>query len=171
MDKESRYVAEIIQHAIMRLDENTGKIKKCLNELSEEEIWQRPNEASNSVGNLLLHLCGNIRQYAISSLGRQSDVRERDLEFNTREGYIKEDLLAKLSGTVEEAKEIIKALDTEESLRIRSVQGFAFSGVGVIIHVVEHYSYHTGQIVFWTKLLRAKDMAFYAGLDLNTKNK
>ena len=170
MDQQNRYVSEVVRHAVMRMDENTKKIEKCLKELSEDEVWQKPNKASNSIANLLLHLCGNIRQYAISSLGRRPDVRERDLEFSTEKGYEKADLFTKLSETVEEAKAIIKKIDIEEMLRIRFVQGYEFSGIGVLIHVVEHYSYHTGQIIFWTKLLREKDMAFYAGIDLNAKN-
>lgn len=152
------------------MDENTEKIQKCLKELTEEEIWRRPNASSNSVGALILHLCGNIRQYAISSLGGQPDIRQRDEEFAARAGYDKAELLAKLSGTVEEALAVMRKMEDEEMLRLRSVQGFEFSGIGIILHVVEHYSYHTGQIAFWTKLLRDKDLGFYAGVDLNVKN-
>ena len=166
----NQHKSELIQNAILHLDENTDKIKKCLLELSEEEIWRRPNAASNSVGNLLLHLCGNIRQYAISSLGRRPDVRVRDAEFETRNDLTKTELFAKLSATVEEAIAVLKSIDSEELLRIRSVQGYSFSGIGIVIHVVEHYSYHTGQIAFWVKLLRDKDLGFYADVDLNVKN-
>jgi len=168
--KPNQHTTELIQNAILRLDENTDKIKKCLWELTEEEIWRRPNAASNSVGNLLLHLCGNIRQYAISSLGGKLDVRERDAEFSARETGNKSELFAKLSGTVEEAITVLKKLNSEELLRVRSVQGYTFSGIGIVMHVVEHYSYHTGQIAFWTKLLRDQDLGFYAKVDLNVKN-
>lgn len=162
--------SELINQAIFRLNENTPRIKKCLNELTEEEVWKRPNESSNSIGNLILHLCGNIRQYTISSLGGKEDNRERDKEFNTKGGFTKAELFEKLSSIVDEAVEVIQSLDEETLLRVRSVQGFEYSGVGNILHVVEHYSYHTGQIAFWTKLLKDKDLEFYTGVDLNIKN-
>jgi uncharacterized damage-inducible protein DinB len=65
---------------------------------------------------------------------------------------------------------VIKNIKEDELLPPRSVQGFNYSAIGIIIHVVEHYSYHTGQIIFWTKLLKNRDMGFYAGVDLNRRN-
>lgn len=165
-----KLINELIEQSIFRLNENTPRIKKCLDELNEEEVWMRPNDSSNSVGNLILHLCGNIRQYIISSLGGEKDTRERDKEFETKGGKTKAELFEKLTVTVDQAVEVIKKLDEESILEVRSVQGFSYSGVGNIIHVVEHYSYHTGQIAFWTKLLKDKNLGFYDGVDLNTKN-
>lgn len=162
--------AEFIEQTILRVEENTPKIIACLDELNEEQVWVRPNESSNSVGNLILHLCGNIRQYIISSLGNWPDMRERDKEFSATGGYTKKDLKNKLTETIEEAVSTIKECDENSLLKTRSVQGFSFSGIGIIIHVTEHYSYHTGQIIFWTKLLKNKDFGFYAGIDLNRKN-
>ncbi len=152
------------------MEENTPRIEKCLAELNEDEIWLRPNDASNSIGNIILHLCGNIRQYAISSLGGMPDVRQRDEEFAARGGCTKQELYDRLSETVSVAIRIIREADEESLLKVRSVQGFDLSGIGIIIHVTEHYSYHTGQIAFWTKLLKAKDLGFYANIDLNIKN-
>jgi uncharacterized damage-inducible protein DinB len=160
---------EFCEQACYRLDESTRMLRKAFGELAEEDIWKRPNTASNSVGNLVLHLCGNIRQYAISALGGAEDVRERDAEFAAQDGYTKAALLDLLTDTVAEAKAAIEQADTENLLRVRSVQGFRLSGMGIILHVVEHYSYHTGQIAFWTKIRKAKDLGFYAGLDLNAK--
>lgn len=156
--------------AIYRLDESTRMVQKCFAELAEDDIWKRPNPSSNSVGNLILHLCGNITQYILSSLGDQEDRRQRDAEFAARDGYGKTELLERLVHTLEQAKATIRAADAASLARLRSVQGFRFSGVGIILHVVEHYSYHTGQIAFWTKMLKDKDLGFYAGFDLNTKN-
>jgi uncharacterized damage-inducible protein DinB len=164
------FVKEFTEQALYRISENTTKLITCLDELAEDEIWKRPNENSNSVGNLILHLCGNIRQYAISSLGNIDDTRERDKEFSADGGYTKSELIKKLITTVEEAKSIIQNIDSNELLRKRKVQGYYHSGIGIIIHVAEHYSYHTGQIIFWTKLLKNKDLGFYSGIDLNVKN-
>jgi len=161
---------EFLSQAIHRIDENTQKLTTCLGELEEIDIWKRPNQHSNSVGNIILHLCGNIRQYAISSLGNNKDVRERDKEFSADGGYSGSELLKKLIDTIDQAKDIIRNATESELLRERKVQGYNHSGIGIVIHVTEHYSYHTGQIIFWTKLLKDKDLGFYAGIDLNVKN-
>lgn len=161
---------EFIEQSIYRIEKNTPKIIKCLSELKEEQVWMRPNEASNSIGNILLHLCGNIRQYVISALGNQPDTRERDKEFSAKSGYSKEELQNKLTGTIEQAKNIITTTDEPGLIKMYSVQGFNYSGIGIIIHVTEHYSYHAGQIIFWTKLLTGNDLGFYAHVDLNKKN-
>jgi len=165
-----QFLQEFVSDIITRLDENTTKLKASLDELVEADIWKRPNEHSNSVGNLMLHLAGNIRQWIISSLGNEEDLRERDKEFATDSGYSKSELAAKLFSTVAEAKKIIQNISAEEILKKRKVQGRFYSGVSIIIHVTEHYSYHTGQIIFWTKLLKDKDLGFYTGVDLNEKN-
>jgi len=165
-----KFIEEFIGQAIHRIDENTQKLATCVQELNDTEIWKRPNLHSNSVGNIILHLCGNMRQYAISSLGNSKDVRERDKEFSADGGYSGAELFKKLTDTVEQAKKIIQSTTEEELLRERKVQGYTHSGIGIVLHVTEHYSYHTGQIIFWTKLLKDKDLGFYAGVDLNTKN-
>jgi len=162
---------EFIDQCVLRINEYTDKVFSCLDELDEEEIWRRPNEASNSGGNIILHLCGNIRQYIISSLGRLPDNRERDKEFSAKGGYTKSELKRKLRTTVDDAIKTIEESDEDILTQIRSVQGFTMTGVGIILHVTEHYSYHTGQIIFWTKFLKNKDLGFYVGFDLNRKNK
>ncbi|MBS1771685.1 MAG: DUF1572 family protein [Bacteroidetes bacterium] len=161
---------EFLSQSMHRIELNTPRIARCLEELSEEELWHRPNESSNSIGNLILHLCGNITQYIISSLGNGADNRERDKEFSTTSGYTKAELIAMLENTVNNAIEVIKDCEEEQLLKTRSVQGFNYSGIGNILHVTEHYSYHTGQIALLTKIMKNKDLGFYAGMDLNVKN-
>ena len=167
MDKLSN---EFIEQSVFRMEENNERIKKCLAMLSETEVWQKPNPSSNSVANLILHLCGNIQQWIVSSLGNIEDSRERDLEFSTTAGVTKTELLDKILSTVAEANKTMKNLEKGDLLEMKSVQGYDYSGIGIIIHVVEHYSYHAGQIAFWTKLLKDKDLGFYEGQDLNVKN-
>ena len=164
-------IAEFIEQSIFRLEENTQRIRKCLEEINEEEAWQYPNEHLNSVGNLILHLCGNIRQYVISTLGEAEDNRDRDKEFSTKAGPSKAMLFHELSGTVAEAVDVIKKTDENKLRHVYIVQGYNLSGIGIVIHVAEHYSYHTGQIVFWIKQLKNKDMGFYKGIDLNVKSR
>ena len=170
MDKEAQLIEEIVKNALYRMDESTRMIKKSLKIIEESEVWQKPNHSLNSIGNLILHICGNMTQYIISSLGASEDIRNRDAEFDAKGGYTREELLKKLENTVDDAKRVIFDAKPEQLVKIRSVQGFSFSGVGVIMHVVEHYSYHTGQIAFWVKLLKNKDLGFYEGLDLTVLN-
>jgi uncharacterized damage-inducible protein DinB len=161
---------ELIRQSVIVMHEDTSKIIRCLQELDEENIWISPNEHLNSIGNLILHLCGNIRQYIISSLGREEDIRERKFEFSTRGGYQKSELIEKLQETIEKAVAVMGDSVQEELLQERIVQGNMHSGIGIIVHVTEHYSYHTGQIIFLTKLFKNMDLNFYPGADLNKRN-
>jgi uncharacterized damage-inducible protein DinB len=163
-------LASFIQESLYHLDRNTSKLEKVFEELNESDIWLRPNEASNSVGNLVLHLCGNITQYIVSSLGGAPDSRTRDAEFTATEGFDKEALWQRLTETIENAKQVIADVTEERLVETKIVQGKSYTGIGNIMHVVEHYSYHTGQLIFWTKLLKNKDMGFYAGWALNQTN-
>jgi uncharacterized damage-inducible protein DinB len=153
------------------MEESLRMILKSTAELNEDEIWKKPNEVSNSIGNIIVHLCGNITQYMLSGLGRKEDLRDRDSEFTLRRGYTRKELENKLIKLLEEVKQLLQGLREEELLRRYEVQGFDLSGFGIVLHVVEHLSYHTGQIAFWTKYIKNTDLGFYEGLDLNKKNK
>jgi uncharacterized damage-inducible protein DinB len=161
---------ELIRQSVMRINESTQKIIRCLDIVGDKDLWKSPNEHLNSVGNLILHICGNIGQYVVSSLGGAEDTRDRDLEFSTKSGLSKSDLLEKLTKTIQKATSVILQTSEEELLHERIVQGMKYSGIGVIIHVTEHISYHAGQIIFLTKLFSNLDMGFYANIDLNKKN-
>jgi len=162
---------EFKEQIIYRLDESIRMLSKSFEQVEEKDIWKRFNESSNSIGNLVLHLCGNITQYAIASLGNTKDKRERDSEFAAIEGFSKEELLSKLVHTIDEAKKVLINCSYDELMRKRAVQGFTFSGIGIAIHVTEHLSYHTGQIAFWVKQLKNKDLGFYDGMDYNANEK
>jgi uncharacterized damage-inducible protein DinB len=171
MTNEDKLVEELVKNALFRIDESTRMIQKSLTNISEEEFWQKPNASLNSIGNLILHLCGNITQYIISSLGETEDLRNRDHEFSAKETATKKETLKQLEQTVDIAKRVVFDTDISNLLKVRSVQGFTFSGVGVIVHAVEHYSYHTGQIAFWVKQLKNEDLGFYDGIEVKIKNK
>ena len=162
--------SEFIKQSNYFLSLNPPRIEKCLRQLSEIEVWQKPNANTNSIGNLILHLCGNITQYIHSSLGKEDDIRERDFEFSTKRGYTKKELLEKIESVTNKAIQIITAASEEDLLHKRMVQGFDYTGIGIIIHVTEHYSYHVGQIAFWTKFIKDKDLGFYEDFDLNIMN-
>jgi len=136
------------------------RIRRCLTALSERELWWRGNEASNSVGNLVLHLEGNVRQWIIAGLGGAPDRRERDREFAERGPIPRRALLARLRRTVAEACRVVSKLSPRDLARVYVIQGFRVTGLQAVAHVTEHFTYHSGQIIFATKLLRAKDLRF-----------
>lgn len=167
---ENIFCREFIEQCIYRNDLNTQRIIKCIDKINETEMWNAPNENSNSIANIILHLCGNITQYIISALGNKMDNRERDKEFSARGGYNKAELIQILSATVAAANDIIRHISEEALLKKYAVQGFNLTGIGIIIHVTEHYSYHTGQVAFWVKEIKNVDLGFYKGTNLNIKN-
>src|SRR4029078_10992053 len=122
---------EFIEQSIYRIEENTRRIRKCVHEIDETGLWEFPNEHSNSIGNLILHLCGNVRQYTIAALGEINDTRERDKEFTATAGLAKATLLNELTRTISEAVGIIKNLDEDRLIKTYSVQGFYLSGIGI----------------------------------------
>ena len=167
---KDKWMSEFLENSIYRLDESTRMIKISLDSISESDIWKKPNESSNSVGNQIVHICGNMTQYIIASLGEKEDWRNRDEEFSMTGGFTKIQLIQKLEDTVKKARLVLNECNERQLIRKRKVQGFNLSGIGIVIHVVEHYSYHTGQIAFWTKLLTNNDLGFFDGRDLNIKN-
>ena len=136
------------------------RILECLRMLSEEDIWWRSHSTSNSVGNLALHLSGNVRQWIISGLGGEPDRRERDKEFAERGPLPRRALVTRLRRTVFEAAKALEDLGTDELIRVYSIQGFRVTGLEAVAHVVEHFAYHTGQIIYITKLRLGEDLGF-----------
>ena len=149
------------------MDENMPRIKQCLAELTTEEIWYRPNENSNSVGNLVLHLCGNVRQWLLSGLGGYTDNRRRQQEFDERGPFPTSVLLRHLDELMEEVDKVLNKLTAEQLLQTVEIQGFTETGVSVLMHVVEHFSYHTGQITYYVKWRKNINTAYYGGINLD----
>jgi uncharacterized damage-inducible protein DinB len=145
----------------LRLEERyLPRITDCLDQLSDEEIWWRPNPASNSVGNLLLHLCGNMRQWIISGLGGTADIRERDAEFSERGPIPRSKLREQVQTTMKESCRVLARLDAKHLTRRYRIQHFDVSGYEAAAQVIEHVAYHAGQIIYVTKLKREKDLGF-----------
>ena len=153
-----------------RLEESLRMVNLALEKTTETQLWQLPYDGGMRLGNQLLHITANLRQYVISGLGKKEDSRNRPLEFETKEGKTKKELVKALINTVQEAKEIINQTSQEELLEKYILQGFTLSGLGAVLHAVEHFSYHTGQIAFCVKQFTGEDLGFYAALDLNQKN-
>src|SRR6266550_6212625 len=144
------------------------KIEACLHRLSEEDVWWRPNEASNSVGNLILHLCGNVTMWIIGGVGGRNFQRNRQQEFDERRQIPKAELLTTLKGVVEEADEVIESLDENELLHRREIQTYDVTLLEAVYHVVEHFSMHTGQIILLSKARVAEDLRLWEQPDTLT---
>ncbi len=137
------------------------KIKRCLESLTDEQVWWRANPESNSIGNLLLHLSGNARQWIVSGLGGEVDQRERQHEFDERSTIPRAELLSALEQTLNDVDRILAGFEPERILDHRKIQGNKVTPLEAIFHVTEHFSMHTGQIILLTKLLTATDLRFY----------
>jgi len=137
------------------------KIRLAVEALSTEDIWWRPNHAANSIGNLILHLAGNVRQWVVSGIGGAQDARQRQEEFDAREGFSGNELLAHLEGALEEVDGALSNLSGAELDERRVIQGMDLSVLDALYHVVEHFSTHTGQIIYISKLRSGRDLGFW----------
>jgi len=156
---------EFIEASIVFLkDDFLPKLVHCLEEMSDDDIWWRPNEKSNSVGNLILHLRGNLRQWIVAGLGGGSFERDRDAEFETRARVPTAELITIIRSAVNDAVKIFESLQPERLLDRYPVQTYSTSGLQAIYHVVEHFSYHLGQILYIYKMRTDIDPGFYSHL-------
>jgi uncharacterized damage-inducible protein DinB len=137
------------------------KIELAIAPLTIEQIWWRPNEASNSIGNLMLHLAGNVREWIVGGVGGQTISRDRDREFSTRGSLSAAELTARLRSVVEEACDVIGQVSDPMLQEFRSIQRFDTTVFGAIYHVVEHFAMHTGQIILLAKAQTGRDAGFY----------
>src|SRR5882762_8588925 len=138
---------EFISRARYHLVEDfLPKIEKCLERLTDEQVWWRPNEQSNSIGNLLLHLSGNARQWIVCGVGGAADARDRDAEFAQRDVVALDDLRFLVKQTLADVDGTLAKFDSNQLVERRTIQGSDVSVLEAILHVVEHFSMHTGQI-------------------------
>jgi hypothetical protein len=141
------------------------RMKECVAPLTAEQIWWRPNDASNSIGNLLLHLDGNVRQWLVDSFNQNQDQRNRPAEFAAQGGLSAAELLARLGATLDEAAKVLDRLTVDELLAPYEIQGYHVRGLDAVFQVVEHFGLHYGQILYIVKSLLAKDLGFYKELN------
>ena len=159
---------EFIHQAIFRLhEESIPRLLKCVGEVSHYQLWYRSNENSNSIGNLVLHLTGNVNQWINTGLGGDKDSRQRQAEFDTRGGIERGAMLEELDIVMKRAKEVISGLSSEDLVKVYKVQGFEETGMSIVIHVVEHFSYHVGQMTYIVKSVKDIDTGYYSGKDLS----
>lgn len=152
--------AAVITETTNCLNSCVAKIKHCLGQLSDEQVWWRPREQMNSIGNLILHLSGNVRQWIVAGIGVKPDVRDRPREFSERETIPKAELLGRLEAVVLAATAALAKMTADELLRIRRIQGFEVSGLGAIFDSVPHFKGHTQEIICLTRMQLAEHYRF-----------
>ena len=141
------------------------RLRGCVELLSDEQVWWRPNEASNSIGNLILHLSGNVQQWLVASFDRSEDARNRPAEFGERQIVPAAALLERLESTMRRASDVLLRLTDADLRTTLQIQGYRVSGLQAVYQVVEHFGLHYGQIVYITKSIRGEDLGFYRELD------
>lgn len=147
------------------IDQSWPRLRTCAESLSDEQVWWRPNPSSNSIGNLMLHLNGNVTQWLIVSFTHAQDVRDRPAEFNRTEGLTRTELVDRLAATMERLSAILARLSESDLRQQFQIQGYEVTGLEAIYHVVEHFALHYGQIAYITKMLLDQDLGFYPELN------
>jgi len=165
MTDQEALAADIAQAVRHEIGGAFKRIEACVERLSDDQIWARGGEHENAVGNLILHLAGNVRQWIICGLGGSDDRRERPAEFARRQALPRDELLGTLRTTLDEAFTVLDALDPVQLLPKRKIQAYEVSGLHAVMHVATHFGEHTGQIIWATKRVTGEDLGFYDYLD------
>ena len=155
---------DFLKYSTGKLNQYESRIETCLDKLTSEQIWTRGAEKQNAVGNLVLHLCGNLGQWILWGVGGAPDHRDRDAEFAARGDVSAGELKLRIRERVKETVAVIAALTPEQLVERTVVQGYDVSKLHAVYHVVSHFSEHAGQIVFATKLFTSDDLGFYRHL-------
>jgi Protein of unknown function (DUF1572) len=146
------------------LEQYWPRLRTCVESLTDEQVWWRPNDSTNSIGNIILHLNGNVRQWLVASFKRLEDTRDRPTEFSQRAVISGTALLAQLGSTMIEASEVLSRLTETDLLAPFEIQGYHIRGLDAVYQVVEHFGLHYGQILYITKMVQSKDLGFYRHL-------
>jgi len=152
MAEQLQIAREFVRESQRTLDEAAGKIEHCVRQLTDDDIWWRPSEQMNSIGNIILHLCGNVGQWIVAGLGGAPDVRNRPAEFAERRAIPGDELLSKLRSVVDEAKAALQRCDAENLLRSRHIQHGEVSGLHAASHCVSHFVGHSQEITYITRM-------------------
>lgn len=163
MDPQAMNIATIFieRSRYYLVTEYWTKLRCCVEALPREVLWLRSNEQSNSVGNLLLHLEGNIRHWILSGVGGAPSSRDRASEFVARDGPDATELLARLERTLGEVDRSLGKLTAADLVEPRTIQGREVTILEAVFHVVEHFCLHLGQIITLVKIHVPGAIQFY----------
>lgn len=161
---------DFLGYSSHKLQELARKVDCCLAKLSQEQVWARNGDHENAVGNLVLHLCGNVGEWIICSIGGAPNTRDRDSEFSARANLTREELRERLRTTVSQATTVMAAITVKRLSDRLLIQGLDTSVLEAIYHVVEHFAMHTGQIIFITKMRTGASLDFSQDSRLSGQN-
>ncbi len=161
MSSSEAFSREFIRISRHELTQSFQKIRTAGERLNAAQLWSRQHQAENAIGNLLLHLAGNVRQWIISGVGGAPDRRDRDAE---RDGAALDELLHHLEQTLQEADGVLAQVTAEDLLVEKHIQAYDVTVMHAIYHVVEHFGEHTGQILWAVKRMTGEDLGFFAYL-------
>ena len=156
--------AEYLRVARKELRQGCDRVRVCLDKLTQDQIWHRGSDVENSVGNLVLHLAGNLRQWIVSGVGGAEDSRDRDWEFSTRDQLPGGELLQRLEDAVGAADAVLADLPAGRLLETRRIQVYEVTVLHAVTHVLTHFAGHVGQIIWATKRFTREDLGFYSYL-------
>jgi hypothetical protein len=152
---------EVVVLSIDCLDGCMARIRHCVSQLTDAQVWWRPQASMNSIANLILHLTGNVRQWIGSGIGGTADVRVRPAEFSQREPIPASQLLGQLQAAVDDAKSALRSASTEDMLARRRIQGYDVSGFGALFDCIPHFKGHTQEIICFTRMQLGDAYEFY----------
>ena len=162
MSAETAIAARFVEQCRRYLGgEYRVKLRVAVAAVPEDKLWARANGSSNSVGNLLLHLAGNVRQWIVSGIGGAPDTRTRSAEFDAEGGKTAAELMAALEAALDDVDAVLASLSPDMLLQARHIQGRDLVVLDAVFHVVEHFSYHVGQIVMLAKAAAPDTIQFY----------
>ncbi|MDX2361462.1 MAG: DinB family protein [Crocinitomicaceae bacterium] len=147
------------------------RVYKCLSLIDDDKLWESPNENIPSIGSQVLHICGNARQWILAGVAGHDDIRKRDEEFLVHKNIRKSELIFLLENLKVNLKVFMEGLRDIQVVKFYTIQGYRVNGFSAIIHVIEHFSYHVGQMTLLTKLYSNENTNYYGELDLNDKNR
>jgi uncharacterized damage-inducible protein DinB len=142
-------------------DEYRVKLRTAVQAIPPDRLWWRPNEESNSAGNLLVHLAGNLGQWMLAGVGGRPSTRNRAAEFAARDGADAATLLADLERVLDDVDAVLRGITHERLLERCAIQGREITVLDAVFHVTEHFSTHLGQIILLAKMAAPGRVRFY----------
>lgn len=149
-----------VEDCVELIHQSNIKLQNCLQQLSTEQIWWRSHPSTNSVGNLILHICGNLRQWTLAGLAGQPDSRDRDHEFSSEHSMTADQLLEHLQKESDACLAVLPSFGPLELVAEYTIQGFLVNGLQAVNHTVTHFVGHTHQVVYMTRLQLGDDYQF-----------
>jgi uncharacterized damage-inducible protein DinB len=137
------------------LKDYPGQINACLDVLTDEDMWWRPNEQANAAGNLMLHLSASNRYYLEQVIGGRDIGRNRDAEFAARGGHSKTEIRTIWDEAVRTSETVLSGLDATQMMQTTERTGKLTTYAQILLHVTHHNAAHMGQIVWITKMRHA----------------